>query len=77
MGLPYLTECLSWAIEERAREDAYRYYHTDLLRAICQSLGAKNIQRFYDLMHPAPIDNRDGMEIATEWLNSRGFKVVE
>ena len=40
------------------RDEGWRCYAGDLLRLIALSLGCTNISRYYDIIHPAPEDDR-------------------
>ena len=73
LGPGYLTDCLEAAVERRVKAEAWQIYHADCLRMICTALGAKNLPRFRDLLHPAPADPRPGLEIAEEWLSRHGL----
>ena len=73
LGPRYLTDCLVSAIERRIKTEAFRNYRADCLRLICTALGAKNLPRFRDILHPTPADSRPGLEIAEDWLSRHGF----
>ena len=50
---------------------------SDLIRAISMSLGAKNVSRFYDIIHPAPVDYRNPREIVAEIVEKAGLRMVK
>jgi len=72
LGPSYLTDLIAAAAERRLKAEAWQNYHADCLRLICTALGATNLPRFRDLMHPAPADPRPGLEIAEDWLARHG-----
>lgn len=49
---------------------------SDMLRAVAVGLGAKNVTRYYDILHPAPVDNRSANEIIADITARAGLKVV-
>ena len=77
VGVQYLTECICAAMEAHLNDDAFRYYVTDCLHGLCNANGVKVTRRFYEIMHPQPKDQRDGMEISMERLERFGIKVVD
>ena len=50
---------------------------TDMLRAVTIGLGAKSVTRFYDILHPASVDNRSADEIIADITARAGLKVVK
>lgn len=77
IGIDYLTECVMGAVMQRISEENYRVYITDCLYGISAGLGNKPVRRYFDILHPAPVDNRTGEEIAIEHLEKLGIKVVD
>lgn len=75
--MEYLTECIMGAATRRMSEENYRVYMTDCLYGLCAGWGNKPQKRYYDILHPAPVDNRTGEEIAVEHLEKLGIKVVD
>lgn len=73
--------CLSeW--KERQKQEAYRVYITDALRAISENTakyaGGKYIQaRYADMIKPKPKDIRSGNEIAADVIKKAGLKLVK
>ena len=49
---------------------------SDMLRAVVVGLGANNVKRYYDIIHPAPVDNRSAKEIVADITARAGLKVV-
>lgn len=76
-GIGYIVDCIYNAIAERVAEENYRAYETDCLMAICRTLGVKIPKRYYEILHPAPEENRSGSELAAERLERFGIKVVD
>ena len=77
LGVAYLTDALTYAVNERKRTEAYMIYETDCLQLIGKSLGIEFNSRFYDILHPEKIDNRPAEEIAEDRLERFGIKVVD
>lgn len=51
-------------------------YVTDCLRGILVGRGAK-VTRFYDILHPAKVDERSPKEIINDISTRAGLKVVK
>lgn len=77
LGPGYIADSLQSAVEARARDEGWRCYAGDLLRLIALSLGCTNISRYYDIIHPAPEDDRTAEEIAAEVVQRLGLKTAE
>lgn len=77
LGTRYLIDTVIEAHNEHWREEAYRTYVTDSFMLISSALGGKMNKRYYDMIHPEPVDERSGMEIAKERLASFGIEVVD
>lgn len=58
------------------RKAIYEHYTADSLHLILRKLGAET-PRYFELLHPAPVDNRPPEEIALERAANMGLKVVE
>ena len=58
-------------------EEMYRIYETDCLYYIANYLGIGLTRRYYDQIHPEPVDTRTGLEIATDRLAQFGIEVVD
>lgn len=77
LGVDYLTDSILAAISERRTMENYRVYITDCLYALCAWSGNPIQHRYYDILHPRPIDNRTGGEIAKDMLERFGLEVVD
>lgn len=62
--------------KSKDKEEIYKTYITDCLQYVVQKLGAKNVKRWYDVIHPAKKDSRTPQEIANEIILKSGIKVV-
>ena len=67
--------------QSQQRDLAYRIYVTDCLRMATEntakmSKGAYTVARFYDIINPKPVDNRNGEEIAADIIKRAGIKVI-
>jgi len=76
LGIGYFTDALIAALNTQRRTEAFAVYVTDCLHSIGQSLGVKYDRRFYDILHPRPVDHRPADQIAADRLNRFGIKVV-
>lgn len=47
-----------------------------MLKLLAVGWGAKNVVRYYDILHPAPIDRRSSTEIISDITARAGLKVV-
>lgn len=77
VGVKYISLALTTTMSDRARDEARDAYMADVNRAIAGSLGIDIKKRLYDILNPAPVDNRSGMEIAHDILGRMGIVVVE
>lgn len=69
-------------LEKQAKANAFRIYVTDALQVIAENTakinGGKTLKkRYYDLLHPQPVDNRSGEEIALDVIKKLGLEVIE
>ena len=78
-GCGYVIEHCIAAINKKRQDEALRYYATDCLWLIANAWyqGKPIKQRFYDLLHPQPVDNRTPQEIADDIARRAGLKVVK
>jgi len=66
------------AYTQRMRRESFEIYLTDVAAALVNLLAKDaNYPRFYDLMHPAPKDDRTGAEIAADIVARHGLTVVD
>ena len=63
---------------QHQRDLAYRIYVTDCLRMATENTakGAYTVARFYDIINPKPVDNRNGEEIAADIIKRAGIEVI-
>ena len=66
---------------QHQRDLAYRIYVTDCLRMVAENTakmtqGAYTVARFYDIINPKPVDNRNGEEIAADIIKRAGIEVI-
>lgn len=66
---------------QHQRDLAYRIYVTDCLRMATEntakmSQGSYTAARFYDIINPKPVDNRNVEEIAADIIKRSGIEVV-
>lgn len=61
--------------DNRMHEKVYRSYTADLLKVICESMGATVGQRYIDLIKEKPQETRTGDEVALEVIKRAGLKV--
>lgn len=52
----------------------YRYYFTELIRLRAE--GKTFGKSLYEMMHPAPVDNRTAEEIAASVIEGAGLEVT-
>lgn len=76
LGIDYLIEHCVAAISRRNRREAYEVYVADCLRLSAMGMVAKSITRLYDILHPAPVDNRSADEIVADITARAGLKAV-
>lgn len=78
-GSGYVIDHCIAAINNKHKEEAFRYYATDCLWLIANAWyqGKPMKQRYYDLLHPKPVDNRTPQEIADDIARRAGLKVVK
>lgn len=55
-------------------ELAYRFYITDAVKLMGEGKYLK--YRYYDVLHPQPVDERPAMEMATDILSRVGVEVI-
>lgn len=65
-GSIYVIDYAVAALEIEAKDNAYKYYITDMLSAMAKSIGVRVRKRFYDIIHPAPVDRRSAEEIIAD-----------
>lgn len=65
------------AISSRNRREAFEVYVADCLRLSAMGMVAKSITRFYDILHPAPVDNRSADEIIADITARAGLRAVK
>ena len=58
------------------RKAIYENYTADSLNLILRKLGSET-PRYFELLHPVPVDDRPPEEIALERAANMGLKVVE
>lgn len=73
MGPGYLTDVLYGIMDRERSERLYRTYITDALAAIAQQLGVTFTRRYADIISPAPVDERNGAEIALDVIAAGGL----
>lgn len=73
LGAEYMMDAVIDAINARREMEMYWEYTSECLRGIGASLGMK-ITSFRDILHPQPVDNRSGLEIAVDMLGKFGIK---
>lgn len=66
---------------QHQRDLAYRIYVTDCLRMATEntakmSQGSYTAARFYDIINPKPVDNRNVEEIAADIIKRAGIEVI-
>lgn len=76
LGAEYVIEHCVTVYSARQRQEAYQVYTTDCLSAIAKGLGAKVDKRYYDIIHPKPVDNRSAEEIVDDIVKKMGLKEV-
>ena len=76
MGSGYVIEHAASAALTRDRVESFMVYVTDCLRATIMGLGAKNVKRWADIIHPPKTDNRSAQDIAADVTARLGLKVV-
>ena len=77
LGSGYVIEHSVAAISRKNRREAFEVYVADCLRLSAMGMVAKGVTRFYDILHPAPVDDRDPKEIVAEITAKAGLKVVK
>ncbi len=77
LGPGHLSDALWGAMEADRQRQLYRVYVTDVLSAIAGQLGVKFNKRYFDLLHPAPEDNRTAAEIAADVMARAGLTFAE
>ena len=76
-GIDYVTEHCIAAIRAERQEEQYRCYVAN-----CQFVLSKLVSRdaikkqLYEILHPAPVDERSAEEIVADNIKRMGLKVV-
>lgn len=76
LGVDYLIDVCIEAVNAQRKEEMFWDYQSDCLYIIASYLGCKPSKRFYDILHPQPVDTRTGMEIAKDRLAKFGIEVI-
>lgn len=76
-GSGYVIDHCVAAINAEQQEECYRVYVTDMLANIYNGLGGSCKTRYYNILHPAPVDTRSAEEIVAENNKRMGLKVVK
>ncbi len=69
-------------IRGRGEETAYRVYMTDCVRLLTENVakaaaGSYVRERYWDILHPKPADNRTEEERFYDCIHALGFEVVD
>ena len=75
MGPGYIADSLQAAAEKRARQESWQCYAGDVLRLLAIAWDAKNVPRYWDILHPKPEDTRTAEEIAADFVRRKGLKL--
>ena len=76
MGRGYIIDFCISQINRKKELENFQIYVTDALASLLSRYTKDKIPRFYDMMHPAKVDTRSGMEIAEDIIAKHGLKVV-
>ena len=76
VGSGYVIDCVIAAANTKNREEEYRVYITDMLRAVVQCMGYKAVPRWYTLRHPPKEDGRTVQQKVDDIALRAGIKVV-
>ena len=77
-GSYYVIEHMIAEHDNRMHEKVYRSYMADLLKVLCESMGATVTERYIDLITDEPEEEtKTGDEIALEVITRVGLKVKE
>lgn len=76
-GHDYVIDYCVGSINAKNKAEAYQVYIADCLKGIARSVGCKISRRFYDVLHPAPVDNRPVKEQVESIAARAGIKVVK
>ena len=78
-GSGYVIEHCIAAIKAEMKDESYRCYVTDCFMNIVNMLAGKQAlkKRYYDILHPAPVDERSAEEIVADNIKRLGLKVVK
>lgn len=76
LGSAYLIEHCAAYLSRRNKIEALAVYVTDCLRISAMGMVANSINRFYDILYPAPVDNRSAGEIVADITARAGLRVV-
>lgn len=77
IGSIYVIEHCMASLDQKYKQEAYQIYVTDIARAVCMSLGAKNVKRYYELIHPPKEETRNAQDIVAEISQKAGLKEVK
>jgi len=79
LGCGYVIDHCIAALKAERNVEAYRYYMSDCLMIIVNGLSSKQVikKRLYDILHPAPVDERSAEEIVADNIKRLGLKVVK
>jgi len=83
LGSGYVIDhCVAAINHERKQERdvlRYRVYMSDVLRCIANGMykGDPVKKRYYEILHPEPVDNRTGEEIAADIVKRIGLKKAD
>jgi hypothetical protein len=64
-------------INSDIRDWTYRHYVANSLRYLAKGEGEYLLPTLYEALHPKPVDNRTGDEIAIDVIKKAGLKFKE
>ena len=78
MGGGYVIEHCIAACNRQRKLDNYEIYVTDSFYMIMKYLNGGNevLGRYWELIHPQSVDDKDGSDIAEDIIKRHGLKVV-
>lgn len=77
-GSGYVIDHMIAEHNNRMHEKIYRSYMAELLKVLCESIGASVTERYIDLIADEPEEEtKTGDEIALEVITRAGLKVQE
>lgn len=76
-GCDYVVDHCVATINAKNKDEAYKSYIADCLKGIAHSVGCKITRRYYDIVHPAPVDKRSVEEQVNDIAAKAGIKVVK